>query len=61
MADAENAARDIRVHWGLGIDPIPNLSELLEERGIKVLSAELTDIDGLTANGTPQERRTNPV
>jgi Zn-dependent peptidase ImmA (M78 family)/transcriptional regulator with XRE-family HTH domain len=49
VADAENAARSIRVHWGLGIDPIPNLSELMEERGIKVLSVELTDIDGLTA------------
>jgi len=49
IADAENAARAIRTHWGLGIDPIPNLSELLEERGIKVLSADLSDIDGLTA------------
>lgn len=58
IADAENAARAIRVHWGLGIDPIPNLAELLEERGIKILSADLTDIDGLTAkvqrkNGEP--------
>jgi Zn-dependent peptidase ImmA (M78 family) len=33
----------------LGIDPIPNLSELLEERGIKILSIDLKDIDGLTA------------
>jgi Zn-dependent peptidase ImmA (M78 family) len=48
-ADAENAARAIRVHWGLGIDPIPNLSELLEERGIKILAVDLSDIDGLTA------------
>ena len=48
-AEAETAARAVRTHWGLGIDPIPNFSELLEERGIKVLSAELTDIDGLTA------------
>lgn len=36
VADAEDAARAIRTHWGLGIDPIPNLSELLEERGIKI-------------------------
>lgn len=50
MADVDTAARAIRTHWGLGIDPIPNLSELLEERGIKVLSVDLTDIDGLTAN-----------
>jgi len=49
VADAENAARAIRTHWGLGIDPIPNLAELLEERGIKVLSIDLSDIDGLTA------------
>jgi Zn-dependent peptidase ImmA (M78 family) len=49
VGDAENAARAIRTYWGLGIDPIPNLSELLEERGIKILSADLTDIDGLTA------------
>jgi Zn-dependent peptidase ImmA (M78 family) len=58
VADAENAARAIRTHWGLGIDPIPNLSELLEERGIKILAVDLTDIDGLTAkvrrkNGEP--------
>ena len=38
VADAENAARAIRTHWGLGIDPIPNLSELLEERGIEIPS-----------------------
>jgi len=58
VADADNAARAIRTHWGLGIDPILNLSELLEERGIKILSADLSDIDGLTAkvrrkNGDP--------
>jgi Zn-dependent peptidase ImmA (M78 family) len=58
MADAESAARAIRMHWDLGIDPIQNLSELLEERGIKILSVDLSDIDGLTAkvkrkNGEP--------
>jgi Zn-dependent peptidase ImmA (M78 family) len=47
--DAENAARAVRTHWGLGIDPILSLSELLEERGIKILSVALSDIDGLTA------------
>jgi len=48
-AEAEHAALGMRVHWGLGLDPIPNLVELLEERGIKVLSMSLTNIDGLTA------------
>jgi Zn-dependent peptidase ImmA (M78 family) len=49
VADAENAARALRTHWGLGIDPILSLAELLEEHGIKILTAELSDIDGLTA------------
>jgi Zn-dependent peptidase ImmA (M78 family)/transcriptional regulator with XRE-family HTH domain len=58
VANAENAALALRTHWDLGIDPIPNLSELLEERGIKILSVGLSDIDGLTAtvrrkNGEP--------
>lgn len=49
VADAEFAASALRAHWDLGIDPIPNLAELLEERGIKILSVNLSDIDGLTA------------
>lgn len=47
--DAEDAARSVRDEWGLGNDPIPKLAELLEERGIKVLSVDLDDIDGLAA------------
>jgi Zn-dependent peptidase ImmA (M78 family) len=36
--------------WNLGIDPIPNLMELLEERGIKVLVVDSQEhIDGLAA------------
>jgi Zn-dependent peptidase ImmA (M78 family)/DNA-binding XRE family transcriptional regulator len=49
VRDAEDAARSVREDWGLGIDPIPRLAELLEERGIKVLSLPLTDVDGLAA------------
>lgn len=47
--DAEDAARSVREDWGLGTDPIPNLAELLEERGVKVLSLDLDTIDGLAA------------
>ncbi len=47
--EAEQAALGMRTHWGLGLDPIPNLVDLLEERGIKVLSMDLPNIDGLTA------------
>lgn len=49
LRDAEDAARSVRDDWGLGHDPIPKLAELLEERGIKVLSIDLDDIDGLAA------------
>ena len=49
VAEADRAARSLRDHWGLGNDPIPNLVELLEEQGIKVLAVDLTNIDGLTA------------
>ena len=48
-AEAEHGARGLRAYWGLGLDPVSNLVELLEERGIKVLSVALTNIDGLTA------------
>ncbi len=47
--EAEGAARRVREVWGLGGDPLPNLVELVEGRGIKVLSLALSDIDGLTA------------
>ena len=49
VQEAEYAARGLRMDWKLGIDPIPNVVELLEGRGIKVLSIDLTNIDGLTA------------
>jgi Zn-dependent peptidase ImmA (M78 family) len=50
MGDVERAANSVRKHWNLGIDPIPNLVELLEERGIKVLVLDSADnIDGLAA------------
>jgi len=53
--EADRAARSLRQHWGLGLDPIPKLVELLEERGIKVLSIVAEKVDGLTA----QVRRAN--
>ena len=47
--EADRAARSVRDHWSLGNDPIPNLIELLEEQGIKVLAVDCAKIDGLTA------------
>ena len=60
-AEAENAARIVRDHWGLGVDPIRNFTELLEERGIKVLSIDDEKIDGLTARVQRPESSPLPV
>ena len=49
MAETESAAQGLRSAWGLGLDPIPNMVELLEARGIKVMTMALGEIDGLTA------------
>ena len=49
VTEAEHAAVRLRSHWGLGVEPIASLADLLEERGIKVLEIEMSDIDGLAA------------
>lgn len=54
--DAEDVARSVRDEWGLGNDPVPRLAELLEERGVKVISLDLEDIDGLAAKVTRGNR-----
>ena len=47
-ADAEHAATRLRGTWNLGNEPIPNLTEFLEERGIKVLRIPFSDnMDGV--------------
>lgn len=56
LRDAEDAALSVRREWALGNDPIPNLSELLEERGIKVLAFDLDTIDGMAARVQRQGR-----
>ena len=47
--EAERAAEALRHHWGLGHEPIPNLVELLEERGMKIFSLPLGSVGGLAA------------
>lgn len=49
--DAETAADELRNAWNLGTDPLPNVFELLESKGIKVLELpdEDRDFDGLSA------------
>ena len=47
--DAEGLADEVREQWKLGIDPIPNMTELLEEKGLKVLTIPLPDrVSGFT-------------
>lgn len=37
LADAERLAEDLRTEWDIGVDPIGNLCELLEDHGVKVV------------------------
>ena len=47
--DAERLADEVRDVWKLGIEPIPNMTELLEEKGLKVLTIPLPDrVSGFT-------------
>ena len=55
-AEAEQAALALRCQWSLGLEPIPNLVELLEKRGIKILAMPLSNIDGLTAGVVRKDR-----
>ena len=59
--EAESAADALRRHWGLGQEPIPNLVELLEERGIKVFSVPLGSVGGLAARADGPGIRAVPL
>ena len=48
LLEADRAASSLRSEWGLGINPIPDMAELMEDRGVKVLFCELSGVDGLT-------------
>jgi Zn-dependent peptidase ImmA (M78 family) len=49
ISEAEKLAREVRETWKLGLDPIPNMTELLEEKGLKVLTVPLPDrVSGFT-------------
>jgi len=49
IEDAERLADDVREKWDLGADPIPNMTELLEEKGLKVLVCDIPErISGFT-------------
>ena len=51
LKDVEIASIKLRKKWDLGLAPIANLLELLEENGIKVFEVKnIRDFDGLTAS-----------
>ena len=48
-ADVEKLAESLRDAWSLGTDPVPNMTELLESRGLHVLCIPMAkSISGLT-------------
>ena len=47
----DERADELRRNWDLGLGPIPSLCELLEEKGIKVVEADLPEsINGLSCH-----------
>lgn len=60
-AELDRRAREVRREWKLGIDPIPSMTALLEEKGLKVIETDLPErISGMAchverANRQPTE------
>ena len=49
--DAEAAAKELRRYWNLGEDPIPDVVELLEDKGYKVVEIAAPEgFDGMKAD-----------
>ena len=61
VVEADRGARALRAHWGLGIEPVASLVQVLEDRGVKVLSSALSGIDGLVAHVRKPQGRPVPV
>jgi Zn-dependent peptidase ImmA (M78 family)/DNA-binding XRE family transcriptional regulator len=48
--DAEEAAKSLRKEWDLGYDPVPDVVEMLEDKGYKVIEIDAPEgFDGLKA------------
>jgi Zn-dependent peptidase ImmA (M78 family)/DNA-binding XRE family transcriptional regulator len=59
---AESAAQRVRDAWSMGRDAIPNMAELFEEHGIKVLRLDFPiSVDGLTCRVARPDREQVPV
>ena len=40
-ADVEVLANELRAKWNLGLDPIPSMTGLLEDKGVKVIAVDI--------------------
>lgn len=57
LEDAETLAEDVRKNWGLGSDPILNITEVLEENGLKVLIQDFPNsVSGLNCTVSDADR-----
>lgn len=62
IEDVEQAAESLRRLWKLGIDPIPIMAELLEDKGIKVISLGLPEnVSGSKAHVEQPNQQGVPV
>ena len=62
MEDVEEAAASVREDWDLGSSPIPDLTELLEEHGVKVFALGLPNsVDGLSCRVSREHGTDVPV
>ncbi len=62
LDDAEDAAGALRKVWGLGEDPIPDLCELLEEKGVKVCAFTMpANVSGVQAEVRAANEQHLPV
>ncbi len=62
LPEADRAASLVRADWKLGSEPLPNLVEFLEEKGIKVLLESIPrEIDGLMCRVAWRDHGSVPV
>jgi transcriptional regulator with XRE-family HTH domain/Zn-dependent peptidase ImmA (M78 family) len=58
LDDAERAAEQLRQQWNVGVDPIANLTAVLEDHAIHVVELEADEtFDGIAAVARDGERR----
>lgn len=56
VKDAVAAAKKLREKWDLGYDPIPDVVEMLEDKGYKVIEVDATEkFDGMKANALDEK------